>query len=1292
MTMSRKKKILLALPLVIFLLAAAPVYWLLHTGSGALWLWNRVDTIGLSASGLTGDLAGGLVIRDLVYRSDGFDLSVREVEIQAGAAWFPPSIDVRKLNLLDTHVLVHGDKSSTVQKDEYSDAGNMLGGLEPPLPVSISDAVLTNVDVGREDDASVIGLESVRFGLSLGNRLVIDHLDIRAAGLESHISASLAFAPPHELSFDADTRLEYVIGSSAKPLVLPFRLEGAGDLGRLKLSLTSAGNGLQVDGEVRDILNRAQWDLDANLDRMQLPEDVGGQGNITLSGMRLAGKGDMRAWSFELDSGLKEDHAGNGRVAVTGTGTPDGIEITGARLTGDGLDLDVSGSLDWSAQMQASMKTVIRQLDLSPWLAEWPAGDRLAGNLELNWSSRGLSIPKGHLVIDGTRVTVDFEADIDIEAEAVDARLKWSGLAWPPEGAMVVFSSRSGHLDVSGSLADWRANGQLDLQLGEYPRGRFVIDGGGDRTSARILVTEGAILGGVIRGEASADWSDGLTWNAAINAQGVDPSPVLSEWPGKLDGDIRIESGGQPQSTRITIAALQGLLRGVPISARGGVEVTASGLGFKSLGVRTDGAELKLDGVVADSAGVKFSFDGEIPSMLLQGVRGSIRAEGRYSSLAGHPRLDLEMRGLELAWNELSVGTLDVSTSANAGSEPAPVLQVDASNAAWRDVALDSLSLAINPADDQYQVNLELTDDDIILRSVMLMKPENTGVSFDSGWQGLLSVFDVDIGPAYSFGLSQPVAIDWSSRTITMEPLCLSERAGPSLCLDLDYRNNGDWSLLADANAIPLDYLRDYFDLDVHFEQTLEGHFEWRQLHDQAPAGGAEFRITAGRILDLLDDDVLTTTKDGRFAFSLQNGNLEAGVLDLEFPGTGYLDVDFNVLDIASDGQQTIQGRVVTHMDKLALAGQMALPGVDAVDGQFESDIQIGGSLENPELDGGFRFSNGLIDYAPVGLKLEDIEIQGRVHKRDEGNFEGSFKAGEGIATFNGRFLFDDAGSPLLNVDLEGGPLLLVNTDALKIFSEPDLEVAFAPGRIDLKGKITIPTASLTPTNLQFEEVRDSEDLVIESHEPEVDNTAQAPAPENRYFGQLEVTLGEEVRVKVPGIEARINGSTIFNWNGESVPMAQGSYHIRGTVDIYGPMLRISNGTVSFPDVPANNPLLNIRAGRDIYGNPQIRSAGVQVIGNLKHPVLEAYTVPITNEDRAWTRLLTGTDFDQAQGVSGFDLGTYIAPRLYVSYGVSLFEDENVISARYDLKKGFGVKVTSGQRETGLDVSYTINR
>ena len=52
----------------------------------------------------------------------------------------------------------------------------------------------------------------------------------------------------------------------------------------------------------------------------------------------------------------------------------------------------------------------------------------------------------------------------------------------------------------------------------------------------------------------------------------------------------------------------------------------------------------------------------------------------------------------------------------------------------------------------------------------------------------------------------------------------------------------------------------------------------------------------------------------------------------------------------------------------------------------------------------------------------------------------------------------------------------------------------------------------------------------------------------------------------------------------------------------------------------------------------------------------------------------------------------YVLPRLYVSYGIGIFEEGNVLKARYELGRGFGITATSGQRETGLDISYTIDR
>jgi translocation and assembly module TamB len=724
---------------------------------------------------------------------------------------------------------------------------------------------------------------------------------------------------------------------------------------------------------------------------------------------------------------------------------------------------------------------------------------------------------------------------------------------------------------------------------------------------------------------------------------------------------------------------MQGQVRGIPVNARGSFIISDDNVAFRDVDINTDQAKLQLHGNTAEPAGVSMTFSGDLPAVLLAGASGSIEAQARYSSHPDARALELQLEALDLSWN-------------SHGAGPIPALQLDAQGVAVPHLLLDELSLNFSPAGKSHKLRLALTGEVFALSTAMTMAPDNADEPFNGAWPGTIDELELGINQEYIFSLTEPAAIKWSSETVLLGSVCLRENDGAGLCLSGEYQTSGDWSLVADTITVPIDYLRDILELDVHFEQLLEGRLEWFQPQNQAPTGGAEFRITAGRIIDLDDGELLAETSEGRFAFALQNGNLESGVLDLELPGSGFIDIDFDVLDIIGDGARILKGRAVTRLDDIALIGQLVLPGVDEIGGRFDSNIQLGGTLTDPAFDGGFKFSNGFLNYAPIGLRLEYVEFEGQVEQRDRGSFKGRFQAGEGIGSIDGTLLFEDIEQPQVNVAFSGDQLLLVNTDALKIQTETDLKFAFSPQRMDINGYIRVPSAHLTPSNLLLGAVNDSEDLVIESGgaslEPDIDKTTS----QNRVYGQLEVSFGDDVFIQVPGIETNISGSVLFNWSGDPVPLAQGSYVLQGEVDVYGPVLQINNGHISFPDVPADNPLLNIRAERDIYGNTQIRSAGVQVIGTLKRPVLEAYTVPVTNEDRAWTLLITGTDFDQGQGVGGFDVGTYIAPKLYVSYGISLFEDENVISARYDLKKGFGVKVTSGQRETGLDVSYTIDK
>ena len=192
--------------------------------------------------------------------------------------------------------------------------------------------------------------------------------------------------------------------------------------------------------------------------------------------------------------------------------------------------------------------------------------------------------------------------------------------------------------------------------------------------------------------------------------------------------------------------------------------------------------------------------------------------------------------------------------------------------------------------------------------------------------------------------------------------------------------------------------------------------------------------------------------------------------------------------------------------------------------------------------------------------------------------------------------------------------------------------------------------------------------------------------------GTIDILLGDAVRVEANVASVQLSGGVALTWSGDLRPRASGSVLVNGDLSVFGPTLHVSNGLVRFPGGDVSNPQLDIRAQRNIFGNTHIHAAGVGITGTARRPVIAAYTDPRTTEQRAWALLITGNDVEHGQGIGAFEVGTYIAPRLYLSYGIGLFDNESVVSARYDLRRRLGVKLSSGQRESGVDISYTVER
>ena len=189
---------------------------------------------------------------------------------------------------------------------------------------------------------------------------------------------------------------------------------------------------------------------------------------------------------------------------------------------------------------------------------------------------------------------------------------------------------------------------------------------------------------------------------------------------------------------------------------------------------------------------------------------------------------------------------------------------------------------------------------------------------------------------------------------------------------------------------------------------------------------------------------------------------------------------------------------------------------------------------------------------------------------------------------------------------------------------------------------------------------------------------------------KLALSFGDDVRVDVGDTQASITGEMDLRWvEGQATPRADGRLLLSGKYQAYGQLLDIRDGEVRFPNVPADNPRLNITAVRDIFGDPLVDTAGLRITGTARVPRVTLFTSPETTEEKALAYIITGSDFDHSGGVGRLNVGTYVLPRLFVSYGIGLFDTGNVLSARYDFNERWGVKASSGEAESGVDLTYT---
>jgi translocation and assembly module TamB len=169
-----------------------------------------------------------------------------------------------------------------------------------------------------------------------------------------------------------------------------------------------------------------------------------------------------------------------------------------------------------------------------------------------------------------------------------------------------------------------------------------------------------------------------------------------------------------------------------------------------------------------------------------------------------------------------------------------------------------------------------------------------------------------------------------------------------------------------------------------------------------------------------------------------------------------------------------------------------------------------------------------------------------------------------------------------------------------------------------------------------------------------------------------------------------------------------------------------------FTGGPITNPGIDVLAVR----RPQDVTVGVNVRGTLREPEMRLYSDPSMPQAEQLSWLVFGTPLGRAAGseralldrtrdtaqLAGGDLvvrelgrrsglsevgiergdaiaeaalviGHYLSPRLYVGYGIGIFENPaNSIRLRYIIDRNWSFEAETGERATSADIRFTIER
>ncbi|HXS78732.1 MAG TPA: translocation/assembly module TamB domain-containing protein [Gammaproteobacteria bacterium] len=917
----------------------------------------------------------------------------------------------------------------------------------------------------------------------------------------------------------------------------------------------------------------------------------------------------------------------------------------------------------------------------------------------------------------GTMTTGPFRVDVVNE---------WQDLAWP---GVVGVASPNGRLALAGSLDDYRYDGSGTVDILGRPAG-FTVEGTGQRlllALARLELMPTAPGSGSLQGTGSLDLESRET-TLEVTATRFDPVWIVGAWPGRLDGTARLRAGLRPEpNAALDAIALAGELRGYPVTLRGAAAVMGSER-YRLDALRLDsGANRVVLTGALDRERLDLDVEAKLDELdlLVPDVDGALTANLAIDGTWREPRADGEIALHDVTYADVTVQRLDVRGAAGLAADARVDLDVAAAGLARGPVRVSELDAIVDGTAGAHAARIELTAEGVDLSAAA------TGGLAAGVWRGMLDRLDIDEKVLGPWRLESPTAVGIGRGFVTVGNACLKHVSNARWCSELDLQGKPEDKLVVSGQNFELASLKPLLPPEVELAGVYQLSGSLFDLMGD-PRGAVALTGGTTRARVVSGDEAFATELDlVQAGMTLTSGRLALTATVRRAAG-GSADVDAEIADVRARDSR-VNGAVRVEWPDVGFLTLLS-PELERVAGAIAVNLDVGGTVAEPTLDGRAVFSNGRIEVPRWGLAVEDIEASASSSEGRSLAIDATGRAGDGVLTLAGTTELDpDSGWPT-QLTLRGDTVRVVQLPTAEIFASPDLNVNVALPLIEVTGRVHIPRAAISLDVLPSQAVTPSPDAVVHG------NASTERSRPLQLKTVIEFTLGDDVKYSGLNLDTTVGGELRVTMAPDASTNATGTLRLDGTYDAYGQKLEIEQGQLLFSG-PLDDPGLDVRALRDLENNDftsGVTEVGVELTGTLKNPRTRVFSTPSMTEADALSYLLFGRpmsgsnagglDTEQSSTLQtaaltlglqqalpvvqrfgntlGLDeltvqstetdagalmAGKYLSPRVYIRYSYGLFNRIGGFLLRFKVNDRLSIETRSGEQES-MDLFYTIEK